>query len=121
MHSGAGIDLGPRFYDWAAHEGMPTLTSALAAGDRAQLAFPRDGDEFLRGRDLPDQYQTIPIRALAPRGGQSLELQLDDGPREELHPPFSTRIPARHGHHLLRLFRSGQAAPDATAVFTVNG
>ena len=121
MHGAGGLDLGPRFYDWAAHEGVRTLSNAVAAASRAELAFPRDGDAFLRSRDLPDEDQTIPVRALAPRGGGALELQLDGAPRTELAAPFSTRIPARHGRHLLRIFRPGAAEPDASAAFTVDG
>ena len=121
MHGAGGLDLGSRFYDWAAHEGIRTLSSAAGAGAHAELAFPRDGDSFLRSRDLPDENQTIPVRALAPRGGGALELQLDGAPRIELHAPFSTRIPARHGKHLLRIFRLGAAEADASASFTVDG
>ena len=121
MHSGRGLDLGPRFYDWAAHEGVRTRSEAATGAGRAELTFPRDGDEFLRGRDLPDAYQTIPVRALAPKGGAALELQLDGQAREELRAPFSTRVPARQGRHVLRLFRAGAAAPDASATFTVGG
>jgi hypothetical protein len=121
MHGGGGLDLGPRFYDWAAHEGVRTRSDSATGGAHAELTFPRDGDEFLRGRDLPDAYQTIPVRALAPRGGGVLQLQLDDGVRSDLTSPFSTRIPARKGSHVLRLFRAGAAAPDATAQFVVNG
>jgi len=121
MHGGGGLDLGPRFYDWAAHEGVRTLSAAAAGGVRAALAFPRDGDEFLRGRDLPDEYQTIPVRALAPRGGGELELQLDDRPRARLPAPFSTRIPTVHGRHLLRVFRSGAVQPDMRVSFVVDG
>ena len=120
MHDLPGVDLGPRFYDWAAHEGIRTRTGAAAAGERAALAFPRDGDEFARG-DLPDAYQTIPVRALAPQGGDALELQLDSGPRRRLEAPFSTRIPAERGSHRLRLFRAGRRDPDATASFVVAG
>jgi len=119
MHGASGVDLGPRFYDWAAHEGVHTL--ARGAGDRASLAFPRDGDEFLRGSDLPDSFQTIPVRALAPRGGIALEVQLDRGPRLELRAPFSTRVPAARGRHTLRLFRADRIEPDASASFTVDG
>jgi penicillin-binding protein 1C len=121
MHGNGGLDLGPRFYDWAAHEGVRTRSDAATGGSRAELTFPRDGDEFLRGRDLPDAYQTIPVRALAPQGGGSLQLQLDDAARTDLTAPFSTRIPARRGHHVLRLFRAGADTPDATAQFVVNG
>ena len=121
MHGAGGLDLGPRFYDWAAHEGVATLSNAVAATGRAELAFPRDGDAFLRSRDLPDEDQTIPVRALAPKGGGALELQLDGAPRTELRAPFSTRIPARNGKHLLRIFRPGAAAADASASFTVDG
>jgi hypothetical protein len=121
MHSRDGLDLGPRFYDWAAHEGVRTLGRAVSGSAQAALAFPRDGDEFLRSRDLPDEAQTIPVRALAPQGGAPLELQLDEGPRTQLAAPFSTRIPARHGRHTLRLFRAGAGAPDAEAQFNVSG
>lgn len=112
MHRGGEVDLGPRFYDWAAHEGVRT-TRGVLAGERAELAFPRDGDEFLRSRDLPDEYQSIPVRVIA---GGAVELQLDDGPRA----PFTARIPARPGKHVLRIFRQGAAAPDAAASFTVH-
>jgi penicillin-binding protein 1C len=119
MHSGAGVDLGPRFYDWAAREGVHTRSAGR--GGRAELAFPRDGDQFLRGHDLPDAFQTIPVRALAPSGGGSLELQLDSQARVELPAPFSARIPARRGRHVLRIFRAGRTEPDASASFTVDG
>ncbi len=121
MHGTFGLDLGSRFYDWAAHEGVRTLSSAAGGGAHAELAFPRDGDFFLRSRDLPDEVQTIPVRALSPRGGGPLELQLDESPRTELRAPFSTRIPATHGKHLLRIFRLGAAKADASASFTVDG
>src|SRR5947209_19474554 len=128
MHTPRGLDLGPRFDDWAAREGIRTAPVGeqdghaqlqfsregirTAQDGHAQLQFPRDGDEFLRGRDLPDGFQTIPVRALAPRG-TALELQLDDGPRAALAAPFSTRIPAAAGRHRLRLYQKG--APNADA------
>ena len=121
MHGPGGVDLGPRFYDWAVREGLSTLTAARGGGDRAELAFPGEGDEYLRDRDLPDSFQTIPVRALVPRGGGALELQLDDGPRQPLPPPYSTRLPAAKGRHQLRLFRAGEELPDARARFTVGG
>jgi penicillin-binding protein 1C len=98
MHGAQGVDLGPRFYD-----------------------CPREGDQFLRQSDLPDAFQTSPVRALAPRGGGPLLLQLDAGPRVELRSPFSGRIPAGRGRHTLRLFRPGRTEPDASASFTVDG
>ena len=100
---------------------MQTLAKAESGGARAELAFPADGDEFLRDRDLPDEDQTNPVRALAPRGGGPLQLQLDDGPRAELAAPYSTRVPARRGAHKLRLFRSGEMAPDIQIAFRVDG
>jgi penicillin-binding protein 1C len=121
MHSVRGLDLGPAFYDWAAREGVHTRNAAESGDGRAALAFPRDGDEFLRGRDLPDEFQTIPVRALAPRGGGPLELQLDGDARTRLAAPFSTRIPARSGTHVLRVFRGGEPAPDASVRFLVRG
>jgi penicillin-binding protein 1C len=121
MHRAAGTDLGPRFYDWAAHEGVRTLAQPSSAAAHASLAFPREGDEFQRGADLPDQFQTIPVRALAPKGGGALELQLDGGPRESLAAPFSTRVRASNGRHILKLFRTGEREPDARAAFTVSG
>ena len=121
MHGPGGLDLGPRFYDWAAREGLATQAGARGGGERAELAFPGEGDEYLRDRDLPDPFQTIPVRAVAPRGGGVLELQLDDGPRTALPPPYSTRVPAARGRHLLRLFRPGREEPDARARFTVGG
>ena len=121
MHGPGGLDLGPRYYDWAAREGLFTLTSARGGGERAELAFPGEGDEYLRDRDLPEPFQTIPVRAVAPRGGGSLELQLDEGPRLVLPPPYSTRVPAEPGRHLLRLFRAGQEQPDARVRFKVGG
>ena len=121
MHRAAGTDLGPRFYDWAAHEGVRTLTQPSSGAARAALAFPREGDEFLRGADLLEAFQTIPVRAMAPRGGGALELQLDQGTRQPLEPPFSTRIRATNGRHTLKLYRAGAAMPDAHATFTVSG
>lgn len=121
MHSDRGLDLGPRFYDWAAHEGVRTLSSAASGASYATLAFPRDGDEFLRSPDLPEEAQTIPVRALAPQGGAPLQLQVDDGARVELPSPFSTRIPAARGRHQLRIYRANMAEPDASASFTVGG
>jgi penicillin-binding protein 1C len=121
MHGPEGLDVGAHYYDWAAHEGLHTLAKAESGGPLAALAFPADGDEFLRDRDLPDEDQTIPIRALAPRGGGLLELQLDDGPRAQLAAPYSTRVPARRGAHSLRLYRSGASTPDETIAFRVDG
>jgi penicillin-binding protein 1C len=121
MHRAAGTDLGPRFYDWAAHEGVRTLAQPTSGAARAALAFPREGDEFQRGADLLEAFQTIPVRAMAPRSGGTLELQLDQGAREPLAAPFSTRIRATNGRHTLKLYRAGQAAPDAHATFTVSG
>ena len=121
MHGSAGRDLGPGFYDWAAREGVTTLALGAGGSDRAELSFPRDGDQFLRGADLPDAVQTIPVRALGPRGGGALELQFDDGPRQPLTAPFSSRLPARAGRHTLRLFRAGEPLPDASARFSVDG
>ncbi len=121
MHTEAGVDLGAHYYDWAAHEGIATLSTSETGGTRAALAFPSDGDEFLRDRDLPDEDQTIPVRALAPRGGGMLELQLDDGPRTLLAAPYSTRIPAQHGTHRLKIFRRGTSSPDAQTDFIVRG
>ncbi len=121
MHGEEGLDVGPHFYDWAAREGVDTLARAESGGALAELAFPADGDEFLRDRDLPDEDQTIPVRALAPRGASALELQIDDGPRLPLAAPYSTRVPAHLGPHRLRLFRPGQPAPDAQLAFRVRG
>lgn len=120
MHGEHGVDLGPRFYDWAAREGVATRQES-GAGARAELEFPADGDEFLRDRDLPDTYATIPVRAAPAQGGAPLELQLDDGPRQPLAAPFSTRVPARSGRHQLRLFRRGESRPDARVRFEVRG
>ena len=108
MHREGGVDVGPRFYDWAAREGVRTLRTA---GPSASLEFPRDGDEFVLSKDLPAKFQTIPVRAL----GSSLEVQLDDGPRL----PLRERIPAAQGRHFLKLFKAGASAPAATARFTV--
>jgi penicillin-binding protein 1C len=121
MHGEDGLDLGPHYYDWAEHEGVHTLAKAQTGGAKAALAFPAEGDQFLRDRDLPDEDQTIPVRALAPRGGGPLELQLDDGPRVALGSPYSTRVPASHGAHRLRLFRGGAGSPDAQVAFRVDG
>ena len=121
MHTEEGLDLGPHYYDWAAHEGVETLAKAESGNARAELAFPANGDEFLRDRDLPDEDQTIPVRALAPHGGGALELQLDEGPRTALAQPYSTRVPAQRGVHRLRLFRGGEPTPDDTVEFRVSG
>ena len=121
MHTGDGLDVGPRFYDWAAREGLRTLSSAQGAQPLAALAFPADGDEFMRSPDLPDALQTIPVRAIAPRGSSALELRLDEGERVPLAPPFSSRVPARRGRHELRLYRRGLAEPDARVSFLVDG
>jgi len=119
MHGERGLDLGPRFYDWAAHEGIATRTESRSGGARAEFAFPHEGDEFSRTSDLAARFQTIPVRAVAPRGASALELQLDAGPREPLSAPFSTRIEAQPGHHELRLYRPGAPEPDARAAFVV--
>ena len=113
MHRGGPVDLGPRFYDWAAHEGVHSATSAAAGGAQAALIFPEDGDEFLRGADLPDAFQTIPVRALAPRGG-ALELQVDQGPRSALPAPLQHAHPggARQAHAAALPARSQRARRD---------
>ncbi|MBS2022294.1 MAG: penicillin-binding protein 1C [Deltaproteobacteria bacterium] len=120
MHSERGVDLGPQFYDWAHREGIATLQERTA-GARASIAFPTEGDEFLREVDLPDAHATIPVRALPADGARALELQLDDGPSEALDAPYSTRVPARAGKHVLRLFKPGANEPDARVRFNVRG
>jgi len=50
-----------------------------------------------------------------------LQLQLDDDASTDLAAPFSTRIPAVRGRHVLRIFRAGAKTPDAIAQFVVNG
>ena len=64
MHDLPGVDLGPRFYDWAAHEGIRTRTdaAAAAAGERAALTFPRDAPS-LRREGTRWSCSSIPARA----------------------------------------------------------
>jgi penicillin-binding protein 1C len=123
------IDVGPSFYGWASTEGIAggpwaapdCAPQAPDERDQLVLAMPGDGDEYLLTDDVPPQNQTIPVRVIAPRGVGRVVVETEDGNRIELVPPFWSRVPARPGHHVLKVRRLGRNDFEATARYEVRG
>lgn len=122
------VDLGVDFYDWAQTEGVsrePWLVAAcLELPSQAQAQAPRilspsQGDQFLLFSDLPWEDQSIPLRVRASPTEESMEVRLDDRALFTLAPPFSGRIPATPGEHLLSLHRSPGGEPLSRVRFRV--
>lgn len=108
------VDLGLDFYDWARNEGVsrepwlaamclgkPDAPSAL--GEGARILHPAKGDEFLLLADLPLGDQAIPVRIRAAPTLGALTLLVDGEAHGTLAPPFTGRIPATRGAHVLEV------------------
>jgi penicillin-binding protein 1C len=102
-------DLGLDFYDWAKNEGLarePWL-AAMCMGEkkdeRARVLSPIQGGEFLLLADLPLADQAIPVRVRAPSSAGPLAVFIDGQRTTELQPPFTGRVPATQGVHLLEV------------------
>lgn len=113
--NGRVTDLGLEFYDWAHNEGLakePWLASMCTevrpgAAAASSIISPATGDEYLLFPDMPAADQTLPVRVRAsPREGE-LELRLNGELLLVLAPPFTGRIPAKRGDHVLTLHRRG--------------
>jgi penicillin-binding protein 1C len=122
------VDVGMEFYDWARTEGVfgePWLASACAeANSLAQAPPPRilspsNGDEFLLLPDLPLDDQSIPLRVRAAPSQGPLEVRLDGQALFLLEPPFSGRLPATRGEHVLSLHRPQELKGVAQVRFRV--
>ncbi|MHB8876344.1 MAG: penicillin-binding protein 1C [Myxococcaceae bacterium] len=128
---GRVTDLGPDFYEWQRAEGLakePWLASACtgvesegASGDAPVLLSPAGGDEFLLISDLPLADQSIPLRVRARPSQGAIEVRLDGALVMVLQPPFTGRIPATAGEHLLSLHRPGEIRATSEARFRVRG
>jgi len=108
------VDLGVEYYDWAQAQGLadePWLAAACrgggAEGEAPRILFPSNGDEFVLLSDLPLNDQAIPVRVRANPGQGALELRVDGIVAQVLQPPFTTRIPARRGAHVLSVHSPG--------------
>lgn len=111
--NGRVTDLGVEYYDWARSEGLakePWL-AAMCRGQSADSggpAFlsPQTGDEYMLFPDMPAADQTIPVRVRASPKDGPLQLELDGALVMVLQPPFTGRIPATKGDHVLTLHGS---------------
>ena len=114
------VDLGLDFYDWARNEGLsrePWLAAmCLGAPPDAQadarpvrILHPNRDDEFLLLADLPLADQAIPVRIRATPTLGALTLRVDGEDAATLTPPFTGRIAATRGNHVLEVRdRAGQ-------------
>ncbi|MEW5741403.1 MAG: penicillin-binding protein 1C [Myxococcota bacterium] len=122
------VDLGLDFYDWARNEGMsrePWLAAmclgpdaANATGSGARILHPSKGDEFLLLADLPLGDQAIPVRIRATPTLGTLTLFVDGQADATLAAPFTGRIPATRGAHVLEV-RDAQGQVLDTVRFLV--
>ncbi len=104
------VDLGLDFYDWAKNEGLsrePWLAAACLGngGDdaTARVLNPVKGGEFLLLADLPLEDQAIPVRVRAAPSQAPLAIYVDGARTLELQPPFTGRVPATQGAHVLEV------------------
>ncbi len=125
--SGRMTDLGLDFYDWARNEGLaaePWLAAAcLGKHDQdhgAKVLQPVKGGEFLLLADLPLADQSIPVRVRAAPTLGRLHVYLDGAPALELSAPFTGRIPATPGPHVLEV-RDGEGVVLDTVRYLVRG
>lgn len=129
---GRVVDLGSDFYEWERAEGLaeePWLASACAGAVPGEdevatrkgprILYPLADDEFLLFPDLPLKDQAIPLRIRAAPAEGPLEVRMDGEPLFTLRAPFTGRIPARKGDHVLSLYRTGEAEPAAEVRFRV--
>jgi penicillin-binding protein 1C len=117
------LDVGPDFYAWARTQGWqagPWPDEERPTGG-AELLTPEDGDEYLVEAGVPPSAQSIPVRVRPPPGALRLELRTEDGLVLPLAPPFTSRLPARAGHHRVELWAQGGAAALASAEYQVRG
>lgn len=104
-------DLGLDFYDWAKNEGLsrePWLAAAClgkskGAPTNTAVLHPVDGGEFLLISDLPLADQAIPVRVRASPSLGALAVFIDGAKTLELRPPYTGRVPATQGRHVLEL------------------
>lgn len=101
-------DLGLDFYDWAKNEGLsrePWLAAACLgtsdAREGAHVLHPASGGEFLLLSDLPLGDQAIPVRVRAAPSMGPLAVYVDGARTIELSAPFTGRVPATQGAHVL--------------------
>ena len=83
-----------------------------------KLLSPKEGDEFRLIADLPAKAQSIPLRIQA-RGAHPLEVFVDGQKVLTLSVPFSGRIPAEVGAHVLSIRKEGTAKELVRAHFVV--
>ncbi|MGC4114085.1 MAG: penicillin-binding protein 1C [Myxococcales bacterium] len=118
------LDVGPEFYAWAHGEGLESSPvpggGAAPYSGRGRLVLPADGDEYVVDPGVPDDAQSVPLRALAPASVTQLEVRIDGGAPFALGPPFATRIPAIPGAHRIELFAPGTAEPLSSARYVVH-
>ncbi|MFL5318366.1 MAG: penicillin-binding protein 1C [Myxococcaceae bacterium] len=112
-------DLGLEYYDWARSEGLakePWLAAACT-GRSATSTYasgflsPQNGDEYLLFPDMPSADQTIPVRVRASAKDGPLELRMDGALVMVLEPPFTGRVPATKGDHVLTLIKPHDEKP----------
>ncbi|MFT3709656.1 MAG: penicillin-binding protein 1C [Archangium sp.] len=102
-------DLGLDFYDWAKNEGLSSepWLAAVCMGEgsdtRSRVLHPLQGGEFLLIADLPLADQAIPVRVRAPASAAPLAVFVDGTRALELQPPFTGRVPATQGAHVLEV------------------
>ncbi len=102
-------DLGLDFYDWAKNEGLsrePWLAAACLGNDTragAHVLHPAAGGEFLLISDLPLADQAIPVRVRAAPSMGPLAVYVDGARTIELEAPFTGRVPATQGAHVLEV------------------
>jgi len=136
---GRVTDLGSDYYEWQRAEGLaaePWLAEAcagereVAGGEETasgvareapgpRIVFPLADDEFLLFPDLPLEHQAIPLRIQAQAKEGPLEVRMDGALLFTLPPPFTGRIPARKGEHVVTLHRAGQAEATDEVHFRV--
>ena len=113
-------DLGIDFYDWAKNEGLarePWLAAAClgknADDGSAKLLQPVKGGEFLLLSDLPLADQAIPVRVRASPELAPLSVFVDGAQALQLNAPFTGRVPATQGAHVLEVKDRNGAVLDS--------
>jgi penicillin-binding protein 1C len=100
-------DLGVDYYDWARNTGLqrePWLAAACRGGGEGaagKILSPSSGDEYMLFDDLPLADQAIPLRIRAAPSAGPLEVRIDGKPLAVLDAPFTGRVPAQKGAHVL--------------------
>lgn len=115
-------DLGLDFYDWAKNEGLsrePWLAAACLGNSQrevgARVLNPVNGGEFLLLADLPLDDQAIPVRVRASPSQAPLAIYIDGARALELQAPFTGRVPATQGRHLLEVRDASGAVLDTVS------